>query len=286
MSEKDISSELRNNVNEFDIEEIFIAVFRKWITTKFGEKFNNYPFSVLIRDYGTKFVLESLGPEASQHLLKKSDGSMEFSLNRYNIRTVTIDLIKKGIAKFPNISKSHKFTEKFKKHLDFFIKKAGVPDIYEIKLSEESPYKVRITFETSFEKYLKNNFNNRYAIFYNKISSFINDYLGIRSGNPLYGDLHVDFSHEVYGADEWVKNILDKKIKKYIKNEIPEGKEIKSIRFKPSTESKSELMITMSTMNKFSKIGEEPYNRNDSLRTSVKKYLNDLGYVNIDVGVK
>lgn len=170
--------------------------------------------------------------------------------------------------------------------MDFFIKKSGVPDIFDIKITEESPYNVKIKFEISFENHLKTNFGKIHGRFSNKIISFINDYLGIKSGSPLYGDIDVYFTTEIYGTDEWVKNILDKKIKKYIKNEIPEGKEIKSIRFKPSTTSNSELMMTMSTSNKFSKHGEEPYNRNDSLRESVKNYLNDLGYVNIDVGVK
>ena len=68
-----------------------------------------------------------------------------------------------------------------------------------------------------------------------KLKKIFEDFGGVDFGNPAHGEVEMNYSSlNQNGSDEWVKKVLNKTLKKLIR-ELPIGHLLHSIRFKPSS---------------------------------------------------
>ena len=68
-----------------------------------------------------------------------------------------------------------------------------------------------------------------------KLKKIFEDFGGVDFGNPAHGEVEMNYSVlRDGGADDWVKKVLNKTLKKSIR-ELPVGHLLHSIRFKPSS---------------------------------------------------
>ena len=116
-----------------------------------------------------------------------------------------------------------------------------------------------------------NNYSNS---IHSRFKSLLENYLGVEFGNPVHGKINLNFNIKIENEDEWVKNVLNKEIKKHIK-QMPDGNYVHSIRFEPKTD-KAYMRIVY-------KEDSSRRMRRYEFRNKVIEYLKGLGYTKIDV---
>jgi hypothetical protein len=80
----------------------------------------------------------------------------------------------------------------------------------------------------------------------------------------------------LFGIDEWIKDVLNKQIKKHIRT-FPEATQLKSIRFEPKTNGGDMKLVFK---------GYPSFSTRGALRERIKSYLQQLGYgqkIQIDI---
>jgi hypothetical protein len=254
------------SVSEYDDEdflEVFVTEFRPWIKKNHGDEIGEYPMSLLIKKYIKEFV---------------NDYGIDESILRYtntlnSMIRVGRSLAEKEVRKLPSLKKDIMFTEKFKKVIDHFISNYNLPDFAEIHIHEESPFQVRGWINLDFEPAMKYDGNlNELSTFQKEFTHLITQYLGFEIGSTIHGKL--DFYFEPYfrfgGVDEWVKNVLNKKIKKDIKS-LPNKSAVRSIKFSLNN-TYVEGIITLSYDR------SSHYQSRNSFENEFREYLNNLGY--------
>ena len=92
--------------------------------------------------------------------------------------------------------------------------------------------------------------------------------MNLKVGNPTYGELKLDYHEYRENLDEWVKNVLNKEIKRDIR-QLPGSKFIHSISFEP-TNSKASIKINFKS--------GTGYDQRRKLREGVQNYLKNSGY--------
>ena len=102
-----------------------------------------------------------------------------------------------------------------------------------------------------------------------KIKNFLENFVGVEFGNPAYGEISLTVTPlNLYGIDEWIKDVLNKKIKKHIRT-FPEAKILKSIRFEPLSDGGTMKLIFANYPS---------YSSRNALRDKVRGYFKELGY--------
>jgi len=255
-----------------DFTDVFIFLFRKWIDDKLGEDSKKYPFSFLLKKYGKEFLQDSLGDKYNQYY---RDGE-EIYFNSYSLPRIGKILVKSGALTLPSLRQEEKFTEKYAKHLQRLIKLMGLPDYVRIEFEEEIPYDVRVKLHIDYPSYLKDGDPQLSSHnFERKFKQMIEDYLGVDFGNPVHGNVALNIFSLSENRDKWVKEILNKEIKKHIK-EMPGGKYVHSIRFEPSITGSSQLRIVY-------KDGASRHIHQWEFLRNVREYIKGLGYNKIEV---
>ena len=258
-----------SDIDDLDYYDALFLIFRNWVQKSLPEDERDYPTSYLLEKYGKKFVQELV-----------DDGTLivddNFEVNRWTIPRVVQALIKKGHYKFPSKRKNEKFTERFKKHINYYIKEQNLPSWAEVVLVEKTPYIVSMKLNIDFPDMIKDSSNSyvNASSLEREFTKFVENYLGVEIGNPNYGQLRLlregtNFVH----LDGWVKEILNKEIKKQIK-QLPYGRHIHSMKFQPN-ERQSELKIVFKNT--------AGYNGRSQFRTEVAELLNNLGYKRIRI---
>lgn len=254
-----------------DLYYTFFKIFKQWVEDRFGLDVDNYPISYLLDKYTRQFY-----EEVADKTFESDDDVP--SLNRFDVQKLVIDLLKKNKVSIPSLRKNEKFTEKYKNQIPFFIKRMELPDSISISIEENKPYDLWISVFYDLETVLRqeNLMKSPYSIV-DKLKEYFKNYLGVQEGNPLHGDIDINYKRDPIfkDFDDWGKNILNKKIKKKIK-ELDKKGIVRSIRFTPSL-TKSELKMSFKS--------DTPYGERNTLRNEVKTYLNDEGYKNIRVEV-
>jgi hypothetical protein len=99
--------------------------------------------------------------------------------------------------------------------------------------------------------------------------------MGVEFGNPSYGKVDIGLDTVSFkGQEEWVKNILNKKIKKDIK-QLPNANILHSIRFSVTPNSGvSDLKLIF----KDSYFSRGSWETKRNFKTSVESYLENNGY--------
>jgi hypothetical protein len=249
---------------EEDFIEAFLVTFRQWVTEKLGDESKKYPLSYLLRKYGNEF-------EKSMDFSTGYD--REYSgLDKYRMVSAAKNIVRKGKFYFPSLSPTTKFTEKYKKLLSHFFEGINMPDYVSLDIQENEPNKVYLKFSADFQKMITDQESGRSinpdTILF-KLKDFLKNYGGVEFGNPIYGEVQMRASKlEYIGLDEWVKKVLNKKLKKEIKV-LPHGNWIHSIRFEPYAGS-AEMKIIFKD--------DFRYNLRNKVLSDIKEYLTSQGY--------
>jgi hypothetical protein len=238
-----------------------------------SEDQKNYPFSLLSKKYGDKFARDILGDSYNTYY----SNDRPFNANYWDIRHFMQLVIRKGLHKLPSARKQEKFTEKYKKALDVFIKKLKIPDFVKLEVDEKNPYDLYIKYIIDYPTYLKNNdsFPRSYG-FSRKLSDFVSDYLGIPIGSPINGELRITVDEKMVNVDEWINNVFKKDIKKQIKS-LPDTNRIKKMVFTPSKNDMSTLKFYFQDFTS--------YEMKRAIRQKVVDLLDSLGYEKIRVEI-
>jgi hypothetical protein len=254
-----------------DFTDVFVFLFRNWITKKLGEDSKKYPFSFLLNKYGKEFLQDTLGDKYDQYYGDRE----EIYFNGYNsIPKTGKVLVKSGAFTLPSLRQQEKFTEKYAKHLPRIIKMMRFPDFVRVEFEEEVPYDVHVELYIDYPSYLKDeSFSFASHNLERKFKELLENYLGVDFGNPVHGKVNLTLYTNAENVEKWVKQVLNKEIKKHIK-EMPGGKNIHSIRFEPSISGSSEMKIVY-------KDGSHRHMHQWEFLRGVRDYINSLGYKRI-----
>jgi len=250
-----------------DFTDVFVSLFRKWISDKLGDDSKKYPFSFLLNKYGKEFLQDSLGDKYDQYYGDKK----EIYFNTYQIPRTGKVLVKSGAFTLPSLRQQEKFTEKYAKHLPRLIKLMRFPDYVRVEFEEEVPYDVHVKLYIDYPSFLKD--ENSQLASHNlerKFKEMLENYLGVDFGNPVHGKVALDFNTVGENTEKWVKEVLNKEIKKHIKG-MPGGKYIHSIRFEPSITGSSDMKIV------YKENAHRHMHQWEFLR-DVRHYIQSLGY--------
>lgn len=254
------------NYGEFDYQDAFFTVFRQWMKTNVPESEQGYPISYLIQKYSKKFVREL----ASDSYLQMPAEEEDWSIDRWRLQAFIRDLVKSGKHKMPSKRQDKKFTEKYARHINYFMEENPLPSWVKVSFEELNPYSVKLKSEVNYPELLKDRESETFSAesYRRKFQDFVENFLGVEIGNPIHGQLDLDNSStELVGADTWVKNVLNKQIKPMIK-QTELGKKIKAIQFKPHSRT-SEMKVIFNT---------NSWGGRSDVMKKIKEIIEELGY--------
>ena len=253
--------------NDLDYANAFFQIFMDWIRKNTPEKFWSYPVGFLIRKYSYPFIKDVTGDD----FYPRTGGGKDYVIARYDIDRIVKSAIKKGHYTFPSLYSEEKFIDKYKKIIPTVIENLELPEYSTIRFEEKEPNFVKVFIDVLYSNMLlsdKVKSINRTNI-ERDIKNFLENFVGVEFGNPAYGEVDLTVADPtLYGIDEWIKEVLNKKIKKHIRT-FPEAKILKSIRFEP--------LSNGGTM-KLSFANYPSYVSRNALRDRIKEYLKELGF--------
>ena len=251
---------------EEDFMDAFIQVFKPWVIKNHGDELLNHPPSYLFKKYSEEFM-EHIGYTGHERNWRNS----ATDIGRY--------ILKKELHSYKNLKQTTKFTEKFKAPMDALIKGLHLPDYLSLEIGEYEPYEVYAKMIVDFPKLIKSGVNPnevpRPTEYLEKLKKNVTSFLGPKLGSANFGEL--DFVITVpdtnNSVDDWVKNVLNKEIKKKIK-ELPQAKEfLHSVKFEPNLRT---LHGEITLIFKQARYGRN-FNRGEFI-AEVRKLLSDMGY--------
>lgn len=256
-----------DSYDDQDFLDVFFIKFKEWIYSKLGDEYKKFPFSYLLRKYGMKFKSE---------IFQASDEDDDYDevnpMGTYEMERIGRKIVERELYALPSLHKQEKFTEKFAKVLKNLKEYLELPDYVDIEFTEEKPQHVSAKVIYDFPKMVHSQSENSYSRrrIENDLKTFLNNYLGVDFGRASHGELVLDFENNEYrGMEEWVKNILNKKIKKEIKQLPNATKHIHRIQITVDSD-RAELKIIFK---------EDWYNRAEQRKVSelVDEYIKSLG---------
>lgn len=273
-SEKDETENIDlKDYDESDFHEVFFLHFRPWVLKNYGEEISKYPMSYLMSKYGLRFAAEIDPQTWGRRLVDVDDDDHEWSraIRRYDISNIGQAIVKKKLHKLPGLYSKKKFTERYAKILPDVFKRLEIPDYLTYEVRETTPNKVRIVLKSDFGQRVKSKIRQpRPHDLTSKFKKFFRDFIGVKFGNPAYGEVDLEFRGiDTIGAEEWKKNILQKEIRPKIKL-LDKNKFLHSIRLTISDQSEPELRMSFKD--------NAPWNYRNTLRTEVKNLMSELGY--------
>lgn len=273
---KTIAEQVNQDLSRYDdndFSDAFFFIFRNWLGNKIGEDVKKYPFSYLLKKFGQEFLKETFGDKFEKYFSVSQYGEPSFS--RSEIPRIGKKLIQVGAHTLPSLRQEEKFTELYSKHIARLVKMLNLPSYARLELIEPTPQEVNANLYIDYPSFLKSTEPtiNEYNI-EKKFKSLLEDYLGVEFGSPVHGEISLSFSLMLENEDKWVKNVLNKEIKKHIK-QMTDGNQVHSIRFEPKT-SRASLRIVY-------KEGSSRRMHQFEFRNKVSEYLKGLGYTKIDV---
>ena len=246
-----------------DYVEVFLQYFRPWIRANHGDEVGEYPLSFLVKKYIAEF--------AEANGIRPEEVIYGYRNNLTNSANIGKRLVKMGKHKLPSLRSQEKFTERYKKPLDFFVAQLGLPEFIKLNFTEKTPFNVEVEFLINWEGLIK--YQGEGTFHTDRIKKEIRDkiqgFLGVEFGNPVHGQLKLDFGRPQYiGVDEWVKKTLNKEIKKAVRGLPRAPLMLHAIKFETNNPSMGgELKLSFKSWN----------GRNDFIK-SVKELLQSMGY--------
>jgi len=246
-----------------DFVEVFVNYFRPWVKKKHGDELGQYPLSLLIKNHMSEFA-EDYG---AADVVTGYYGAYRTMVN------VGRELARKGVHKMPTLKNEGFFLEKYKKAINFFTDRLDLPEWITLKLTEDSPYVVNGFFIVDFDKSIRDKSEKNYRAsdlsveFINTLTNF----LGIETGSVTHGklDLNINGGFDYHGVDEWVKQTLNKEIKKKIRA-LPDSQVLHSVKFNTSTNNVGGLInLTFKS---------SAWRHTSTFTEEVRELLESLGY--------
>lgn len=258
---KIVESYNNDSYDDSDYIEVFLKFFRPWVKEKHGDEISNYPLSYLVKKYISEFV-QDFEIDPTSTILGYRD-------NIRNVAAVGKALVQKGKTKLASLQSKEKFTEKYKKQLDFFVNRLELPDFIKLDFIEEIPYNVIGRVRVDWEKLIKYPTDKTFRSndISRELKNKIENFLGVELGNPTYGQLSLTFNKAYVGVEDWVKKTLNKEIKKEIRS-LPRASILHAIKFETDGDKfGGELKLSFKNWN----------GRND-FKKQVENLLQELGY--------
>ena len=247
--------------NDEDYVEVFLKYFRPWVKKNHGDEVGEYPLSYLVKKYIAEFAVDNgMHPD---------NVIFGYRNNLSNAANVGKKLVQLGTHKLPSLRSQEKFTEKYKKPLEFFIRELNLPDYIKFELIEGTPYNILARFDVDWEGLIKYQGTEKIKpdAVIKELTQRITNFLGVEIGNPTYGQLSLKLDKNYIGVDEWVKKTLNKEIKKKFR-ELPNSRILHAIKFETkSYELGGELKLSFKSWN----------GRNDFIKNA-KELLQSMGY--------
>ena len=246
-----------------DFVEVFVNYFRPWVKKKHGDELGQYPLSLLIKNHMSEFA-EDYG---AADVVTGYYGAYRTMVN------VGRELARKGVHKMPTLKNEGFFLEKYKKAINFFTDRLDLPEWITLNLTEDSPYVVNGFFIVDFDKSIRDKSEKNYRAsdlsveFINTLTNF----LGIETGSVTHGklDLNINGGFDYHGVDEWVKQTLNKEIKKKIRA-LPDSQVLHSVKFNTSTNNVGGLInLTFKS---------SAWRHTSTFTEEVRELLESLGY--------
>jgi len=275
LTESDLEKVVRTVLESFnpkeyqdeDFVEVFVNYFRPWVKKNHGDEIGQYPLSLLIKNHMKEFA-EDYG---AADVVTGYYGAYRTMVN------VGRELAQKGVHKMPSLKNEGLFLERYKKAITFFTDRLELPEWITLNLTEDSPYVVNGFFSVDFDKSIrdKSEKNYRAAELGNDFMETLTNFIGVEIGSVTHGKLDLNMSGAfVYqGVDEWVKQTLNKEIKKKIRA-LPNSHVLHAVKFKTSSNNVGgliELTFKSGAWRHTSTFSEE-----------VRELLENLGY-NTDI---
>ena len=219
-----------------DYVDAFLTVFKEWLRKN---ELPSSPISMAFNRYKDRFLNEFGMGEEDVPKWRSGVGLMTI---------IGKKLLQRGVIKIQSLRPETKFTEKFARQFKFFIDELNIPQYAKLTFVEEKPNEVDGRLKIDWNEMLKSESSpiSPYHL-ERKLTNKLKDFLGINLGNIHHGELDFRIRREIDydGLDLWKKNILNKVIKKRIKQEIPLADKIQKIVFKleDSSEPKATLHL-------------------------------------------
>ena len=248
-----------------DFIEVFVNLFRPWVKSNHGDEVGKYPMSYLVKKYIDEFI--------SDIKLDVSDFRYESGLKKF-VR-IGREIVRGGIYQLPSLNSDKKFTEQYKKHLEFIISALNLPQYINLKFTEDSPNKVYGEAIVDFQKLIKSQKNPpRIISISERLKKYFEDYLGIEFGSPVHGklDFYLNSTPTYVGLNEWTKNEFNKNIKKQIKQLPSAERNISSLKL---------ILDNHSSLKAEIKIGwkrDARWGEHSKIKEEVRNILKSMGY--------
>lgn len=255
------------NLNDYhpeDFIEVFYEKFRPWVKLNHGDEIGKYPMSLLIKKHLDDFA-KSLDYQDSLYSGYHSALRLMEKIGKH--------IVQQGYS-LPTLNKGVYFTEKYKIGIEKLVKSLDLPSFATITFEEESPFNVTVMLNIDFFKYITSDLNtdsqNKLKNCRNKLKDYFENFLGVKIGDPLHGELSLEtnYAPNMIGEEEWVKNVLNKKIKKEIK-ELPDSSILHSVKY-----NRNNIFVTIKLTYKSS----SNWRKLNDFTQSVKNYLSKNGY--------
>lgn len=269
LNQSRLVSLVRQIVEKFEYDDLdymgaFFQIFMDWIRKNTPEKVWSYPIGFLIKKYSVPFLRDVTGNDII------SNDNDDHEINRWDIEKIVKSAVRHGRYTLPSLYSEEKFTDKYKKVIPTIIENLELPDYVEVRFEEKEPNFVTVKIQVLYSNMLiSDNVKriNRSSIEDN-ITKFLKNYLGVELGNPAYGEVQLSvLEPELFGVEGWTKQVFNKEIKKTIRS-WPESRDLKSIRFVPSSNG-GEMKLVFTDFN---------YQRRRDLREKIKTYFEQLGF--------
>jgi len=186
---KIVESYNNDSYDDSDYIEVFLKFFRPWVKEKHGDEISNYPLSYLVKKYISEF--------AQDFEIDPTSTILGYRDNIRNVAAVGKALVQKGKTKLASLQSKEKFTEKYKKQLDFFVNRLELPDFIKLDFIEEIPYNVIGRVRVDWEKLIKYPTDKTFRSndISRELKNKIENFLGVELGNPTYGQLSLTFQY-------------------------------------------------------------------------------------------
>jgi hypothetical protein len=174
------------------------------------------------KNFSSKAPISYLDKVLRDEIVEKYNLVVEKYTSR-PISSLVKQLINKGAIEFETFRPEEKFTEKYANPLSKIISRIKINPKYKITIGEEKPNEVYVRVNIDVDDWLKlSNEEKRQANeFQTNLRINIQKFLGVEFGSPAHGKLNMNgYGTNVMNGDEWITNVMNKKIKKEIKESI------------------------------------------------------------------
>ena len=198
------------------------------------------------------------------------------------------ELYNAGLYEISIYSPEKKFTEKFKKFLNFLIERMDIPKEINYTLTEEIPNYVEIRTSINYDDIVKKGTVNpeifkytsrSYSSPFHQLISQLKDFLNLKSGSPTEGGVQFNVHEMEYnGRQEWTQKFL-KELRKFVKsNEFLKDK-VKAIKLKENNY-RMNLDIILNNPDQYTSWHSRSENRENihNILNAIKDYIEGEGY--------